>query len=288
MLATASSSDVGLRPRHVPTRRAAPRRRGAGGRRRPGLLRRGVPRDRHRPDRHPHRTGHARGPHRLARHREPLGPYRRTHVDPEVDCPLRFPGQYHDDETGLHYNLHRYYNPDTGRLPDSRPAGPGSAPNDHAYVPNPLTHLDPLGLCAETVGDGDGYSGDERYRVGVAQDGVERTLDNSLDKNTYLRDVAQKYGINLRGSGQDIDVVFDPDLAPGLQGVTRAVDGGRVIDIGPAGIVDDTTAANTIAHELGHARYFLRNGSFEGEVHGGIDSMGDGTPYGSATHCKTG
>ncbi|WP_370357330.1 DUF6531 domain-containing protein [Catenulispora sp. MAP12-49] len=204
-----------------------------------------------------------------------------THVDPEVDCPLRFPGQYHDDETGLHYNLYRYYNPETAAYLTPDQLGLAPSPNDHAYVPNPLTHLDPLGLCAETVGDGDGYSGDERYRVGVAQDGVERTLDNSLDKNTYLRDVAQKYGINLRGSGQDIDVVFDPDLAPGLQGVTRAVDGGRVINIGPAGIVDDTTAANTIAHELSHARYFLRNGSFEGEVHGGIDSMGDGTPYGS-------
>ncbi len=28
---------------------------------------------------------------------------------------LRFPGQYFDQETGLHYNLHRYYNPKTGK-----------------------------------------------------------------------------------------------------------------------------------------------------------------------------
>ncbi|MBW2004435.1 MAG: RHS domain-containing protein [Deltaproteobacteria bacterium] len=28
---------------------------------------------------------------------------------------LRFPGQHHDAETGLYYNLNRYYDPNTGR-----------------------------------------------------------------------------------------------------------------------------------------------------------------------------
>ncbi|WP_144733460.1 RHS repeat-associated core domain-containing protein [Acinetobacter oleivorans] len=28
---------------------------------------------------------------------------------------LRFPGQYYDEFTGLHYNLNRYYNPELGR-----------------------------------------------------------------------------------------------------------------------------------------------------------------------------
>ncbi|MDD9375088.1 hypothetical protein M8Z33_00025 [Streptomyces sp. ZAF1911] len=121
----------------------------------------------------------------------------------------------------------------------------------------------------------------ERAAMGVRQGGVERTLDNSLDKTTYLNDVAGKYGINLRGSGQEIKVVFDPDLGPGLLGVTRAVEGGRVIRVGPDGIYNDATAANTISHELSHARYYLRNGTFKGEIHGNGDSLGDGTPYGS-------
>jgi RHS repeat-associated protein len=123
--------------------------------------------------------------------------------------------------------------------------------------------------------------GEERAAAGVRQGGVERTMDNSLDKTTYLNDVANKYGINLRGSGQSISVVFDPDLGPGLLGVTRAAEGGRVIRVGPEGIYDDATAANTIAHELSHARYYLKNGTFEGEIHGNAGSMADGTPYGS-------
>ncbi|TWR83111.1 hypothetical protein FJD38_24370, partial [Pseudomonas saxonica] len=33
----------------------------------------------------------------------------------EISNPLRFQGQYYDEESGLHYNRHRYYNPNTGR-----------------------------------------------------------------------------------------------------------------------------------------------------------------------------
>ncbi|MEE4358520.1 MAG: RHS repeat-associated core domain-containing protein [Desulfococcaceae bacterium] len=32
----------------------------------------------------------------------------------DIENNLRFPGQYYDRETGLHYNYHRYYDPDTG------------------------------------------------------------------------------------------------------------------------------------------------------------------------------
>ncbi|MCB0912683.1 MAG: RHS repeat protein, partial [Propionibacteriaceae bacterium] len=61
--------------------------------------------------------------------------------------PLRFPGQYHDAETGLHYNLNRYYNPDTGRYTTQDPLGLAPSPNPAAYVPNPTTQIDPLGLA---------------------------------------------------------------------------------------------------------------------------------------------
>ncbi|MBO0802666.1 MAG: RHS repeat-associated core domain-containing protein, partial [Nocardiopsaceae bacterium] len=60
--------------------------------------------------------------------------------------PLRFPGQYHDPETGLHYNNQRYYDPETGAYLTPDPLGLAPAPNPHAYVPNPHTAIDPLGL----------------------------------------------------------------------------------------------------------------------------------------------
>ena len=63
---------------------------------------------------------------------------------------LRFPGQYHDPETGLHYNQQRYYDPVTGSYLTPDPLGLAPAPNPHAYVPNPLLQTDPLGLMSCT------------------------------------------------------------------------------------------------------------------------------------------
>ncbi|MFO2207069.1 RHS repeat-associated core domain-containing protein, partial [Pseudomonas aeruginosa] len=36
---------------------------------------------------------------------------------------LRFPGQYYDAESGLHYNYFRDYDPETGRYVESDPIG---------------------------------------------------------------------------------------------------------------------------------------------------------------------
>jgi RHS repeat-associated protein len=72
--------------------------------------------------------------------------------------PLRFPGQYFDAETGLHYNFHRYYDPQTGRFASADPLGVGGGLNAHAYVPNPLVWSDPLGLMA-CKGKGKGKNG---------------------------------------------------------------------------------------------------------------------------------
>jgi RHS repeat-associated protein len=65
-----------------------------------------------------------------------------------ADCPLRFPGQYLDGETGLHYNLNRYYDPATASYTSPDPLGLAPSPNQHGYVDNPLSWSDPLGLAA--------------------------------------------------------------------------------------------------------------------------------------------
>lgn len=60
---------------------------------------------------------------------------------------LRYPGQYYDGETGLHYNYFRDYDPGTGRYVQSDPIGLAGGPATFSYaLSSPLLVADPLGL----------------------------------------------------------------------------------------------------------------------------------------------
>jgi RHS repeat-associated protein len=61
--------------------------------------------------------------------------------------PLRAPGQYFDEETGLHYNRFRYYSPELARYLSRDPLSLLAGSNFYSYTTNnPINHSDPLGL----------------------------------------------------------------------------------------------------------------------------------------------
>ncbi|WP_407561291.1 RHS repeat-associated core domain-containing protein [Streptomyces sp. 184] len=113
--------------------------------------------------------------------------------------PLRFPGQYHDPETGLHYNYFRHYDPETARYLTPDPLGLAPAPNPASYVHNPTTWADPNGLTPcltkfkfsldtrAAVGKGNSqayqirHCGPTEYR---AAGGGERVWADGIDANT--------------------------------------------------------------------------------------------------------
>jgi RHS repeat-associated protein len=90
-----------------------------------------------------------------------------------TECPLAFPGQYQDEETGLNYNLSRFYDPWTAAYISPDPLGLWGSENPHRYVGNPLAWIDPLGLAAyKIVAENDaGRFGD--LNPGKPGDGLE-------------------------------------------------------------------------------------------------------------------
>ena len=93
-----------------------------------------------------------------------------TETAPEArtTTPLRFPGQYEDEETGLFYNRHRYYDPDATRFISADPLEFEGGANAFRYAPNPIDWMDPLGLLfsATTVQLGNSMGGQSTFHPG--------------------------------------------------------------------------------------------------------------------------
>ncbi len=85
-------------------------------------------------------------------------PFGDTTATGQVIFNLRFPGQYFDQETGLHYNYFRYYDPSTGRYITSDPIGLQGGLNTYTYASsNPIRYSDRSGLCVDPGGEGIRY-----------------------------------------------------------------------------------------------------------------------------------
>ncbi len=96
----------------------------------------------------------------------------------------RFPGQYFDKETNLHYNYFRYYEPETGRYISPDPIGLAGGINVWGYVgQNPLSFTDPLGLWSEEY----------IYYVGGAINGTGDFIRNYRDMRNANTISSDKY-----------------------------------------------------------------------------------------------
>ncbi|NVZ92215.1 RHS domain-containing protein, partial [Pseudomonas yamanorum] len=157
--------------------------------------------------------------------------------------PLRFQGQYFDPESGLHYNRHRYYNPDIGRYLTPDPVKLAGGLNGYQYVPNPTGWVDPLGLackptdCPQAAGGTWEFNSDVdldwRTEKGSPYQQMRKALDEAFHKTGVSKDdyTVTKWGKDqhgkswptewrvLRGANKGAEVnIDDPTLVPSTKG----------------------------------------------------------------------
>jgi RHS repeat-associated protein len=100
---------------------------------------------------------------------------------------LGFLGQYHDEETGLCYNRHRYYDPESGRYISADPIGLLGGLNPFRYAENqPTRMVDPSGLMADaTVSNRPGGAPNTKGSSGgdkPVDPAIQDAIDNAMTK----------------------------------------------------------------------------------------------------------
>ncbi|OCG38894.1 hypothetical protein A9G29_10125 [Gilliamella sp. Fer2-1] len=113
--------------------------------------------------------------------------YHQDDIDSLPDNPLRFQGQYYDEETGLHYNLNRYYDPFTGRYITQDPLGILGGLNSYQYAgSDPINWIDPLGLIKVENNGFEGIAGKKATNTAT----ISESIPNIKGTQVGLRDPA--------------------------------------------------------------------------------------------------
>ena len=140
-------------------------------------------------------------------------------VSGSLKQPFRFQGQYFDEESGLHYNRFRYYDPSSGRFVSQDPIGLLGGGNLYAYVDNPNSFVDELGLKSRQPNYG---------QTGCGLKGIIKFQDHHIisDKNIQTKNHPLLYkagGISLLQNPKNkILLPTDPSYHP-----TKSVHCGR-------------------------------------------------------------
>ena len=107
-------------------------------------------------------------------------------------------------------------------------------------------------------GFGNTQGNQERYRIGRPVTPTQKTFEMALNSDLYIKAVCDKYNIHLKSANKEIKIVFNPSLEPAGRVIKNKP---NIIELGPKAFFSEAELANTIAHELNHARSYLKGGS---------------------------
>ncbi len=136
----------------------------------------------------------------------------------KIEQPLRLPGQWYDEESGLHYNRHRYYDPAQGRYITQDPIGLRGAWNLYQYPLDPIENIDPLGLVDFGTGFNSYCSAIESAARDLPREEVNTAISNLEGmKNAY--NPLQEYAFGIAVGAPEIGLA---GLSMGVTTVEKA------------------------------------------------------------------
>ncbi len=100
---------------------------------------------------------------------------------------LRLQGQYHDDETGLHYNRHRYYDPVLGQFIGQDPLRLQAGENLYEFGPSAINWMDALGLSCDEVLDPQAMVNLQRRLANLVHQVRDELLNDPKLLRSFLR-----------------------------------------------------------------------------------------------------
>ncbi|MCU1758345.1 RHS domain-containing protein, partial [Pseudomonas sp. 14P_8.1_Bac3] len=126
----------------------------------------------------------------------------------QLEQPLRFQGQYFDAESGLHYNRHRYYDPDVGRYLTPDPVKLAGGLNQYRYALNPTGWVDPVGLSGNCPGAGRPGCGAPDDPTGAKVDQGEPSLPKMSAEQRRAR-IDELAEANAKGRVESMEQKYD-------------------------------------------------------------------------------
>ncbi|EEX2835693.1 RHS repeat protein [Escherichia albertii] len=120
--------------------------------------------------------------------------------------PYRLPGQQYDEESGLYYNRHRYYDPLQGRYITQDPIGLRGGWNLYKYPLNPVRFIDSLGLKFHVNGDPSDFNQAVEY---LKQDSQMKETIDFLSSSEETINIEYIEGTNGRFNSNNMTIYWN-------------------------------------------------------------------------------